>query len=62
MRMKQKKDKLDADNGLKLLGRHVYEARQQFNKTADTLYRGKVLIDRQRTRDILPVALSKPNS
>ena len=40
------KEKIDLENGLKFLGRHAYETKQEFNKEAETLYRGKVLIDR----------------
>ena len=42
------------DEGLRLLGRHVYEIKQQFKEEAEELYRNKVLIKRERTRDLIP--------
>ena len=44
--------------GLRFLGRHVYEAKQNFELEAETLYRDKVLIKRERTRDLMPLTLN----
>lgn len=39
--------------GLKFLGRELYSVQEQLDQKAEKLYRGKVLIDRERTRDLL---------
>ena len=36
-----------------LLSKEVYLAEQEFEREANQLYRGKVLINRMRTRDLL---------
>ena len=46
------------DTGLRFLGRHVYETKQSFEHEAETLYRDKVLIKRERTRDLMPLNLN----
>ena len=33
---------------------HAYQIKQQFNEEAEQLYRNKVLIKRERTRDLAP--------
>ena len=46
------------DDGLRFIGKHVYTARQQLEQQAEKLYRGKVLIERPRTRDMMPLTLN----
>jgi len=36
----------------------VHAVKTQFAKEADQLYRGKILIDRARTRDIMPATMN----
>ena len=45
-------------DGLRMIGRHAYAAKQEMESKAETLYKGKVLIDRQRTRDLMPINLN----
>ena len=45
------------DAGLIFLGQQVHSMQEHFDKKAERLYRGKVLIDRQRTRDIMAAKL-----
>ena len=52
------KHRKKTDDGLRFIGRHASVARRELEKKAETLYRGKVLIDRQRTRDITPIDLN----
>ena len=45
--------------GFKFLGRELYSVQEQLHQKAEKLYRGKVLIDRERTRDLLAAQLAK---
>ena len=40
------KHRKKTDDGLRFIGRHASVARRELEKKAETLYRGKVLIDR----------------
>ena len=51
MRMEKKKRRNVVSNtpkadGLRMIGRHAYAAKQEMESKAETLYKGKVLIDR----------------
>ena len=40
-------------SNVEFLGQEIYQAKQDLEKEANTLYRGKVLINRVRTRDLI---------
>ena len=58
LKRKKKSSKSFVTDGFKFLSKELYSVREQLNKEANELYKGKVLIDRRRTRDILSTKFS----
>ena len=46
------RSKSNERDGLKFLGEQIYSVQEDLNRKADKLYKGTVLIDRARTRDL----------